>query len=686
MTLGTSLARTVAAARAVLDQQHAAHSTPTIVWRGLSEPDSAFAQRLRNIRAQLPEHIALLAITPPCPVNIVGARLVLLAPKLFALLHPHVPSRYRVGSGGRGSGRSYSFATALVLRALTRKTRILACREVQRSLRESVHQLLCSRIEALGLTPWFDLAEHSISCVNGSEVIYAGLKDDPRKLKSIEDIGLAYVEEAEGISDRSLEILIPTIRATGSEIWLSLNPDSPEDPVYKRFIAARPPDCRYEHVTFADNPWFPAELERERAYLESVDDDSYQHVWLGKCRQVSDAIILRGKFVAEEFEVRAEWSGPHHGLDYGFSRDPSAGVRLYVDDEARVLYVDAEFWALNMDIDALPKALEASIPGIGRHVVHADAARPESTSFLARHGIPNARSAAKWAGSVDDGIAYLRSFAKIVVNPRCKYFLDECRSYSFKVDRLSGLPLPEPLDKSNHLIDATRYALVNLIRNQPSGTFFSHKALLLDGEPVDSSEAQNLRPMQLFATVAACDRPGSAVGLIWWSYCQYYEPHERLRVLDYDLVETEDAVSVEWFAKIFERGRQLRAEWRIVGAGMNVHLEEGALFDALTPPVMEYWQRNLAQQPDFDLIAVETDRLGPPTLDERADMIRPPVNSGQFVKLGRQAYTRQLTHRSVTVNHLTSQILGFRTGVKDIAAELTNAFVLGCLLTMEGQH
>jgi hypothetical protein len=74
-------------------------------------------------------------------------------------------------------------------------------------------------------------------------------------------------------------------------------------------------------------------LERERAYLESVDDDSYQHVWLGKCRQVSDAIILRGKFVAEEFEVRPEWSGPHHGLDYGFSRDPSAAVRLYVDDE-----------------------------------------------------------------------------------------------------------------------------------------------------------------------------------------------------------------------------------------------------------------------------------------------------------------------------------------------------------------
>jgi hypothetical protein len=153
MTLGISLSRTLQQARATIDQHRAARNTPVILWRGLSETDPAFEERLRNARAQLAEHIALLAVTPPCDVTIAAVRFVPLAPKLFALLHPHVPSRYRVGSGGRGSGRSYSFATALVLRALSRRMRILACREVQRSLRESVHTLLCSRIEALGLVP-----------------------------------------------------------------------------------------------------------------------------------------------------------------------------------------------------------------------------------------------------------------------------------------------------------------------------------------------------------------------------------------------------------------------------------------------------------------------------------------------------------------------------------------------------
>ena len=680
MTLGTSLSRTLAQARATIDRHQASRSAPIIVWRGLSETEAAFEERLRAIRLQLAEHVALLAVTPPCQVTIGRVRLVPLAPKLFALLHPDVPSRYRVGSGGRGSGRSYSFATALVLRALGGNMRILCCREVQRSLRESVHQLLCSRIEALGLAPWFDMAEHSISSVSGSQFIYEGLVANPRKIKSLEDIALAYIEEAEGISDRSLEVLIPTIRAAGSEIWLSLNPDQPTDPVFSRFITASPPNCRREHVTFADNPWFPGELERERAYLESVDGDASSHVWLGKCRQVSDAIILRGKVVAEEFAVRPEWSGPHIGLDYGFSRDPSAAVRCFVDDDARVLYVDAEFWALNCDIDVLPGALEAAIPGISKHVVLADASRPESTSYLARNGIPNARSASKWAGSIDDGIAYLRSFAKIVVSPACKYLLDECRSYSFRVDRLSGLPLPEPEDKNNHLIDAIRYALSPMIRNQPSGTYFSHRALLLNGEPVEASEARGMRPFRIFATIGACERPGTAVALIWWSAYPHLQ-EQRLRLLDYDLVEIDQAVSVDWFTKVFDRGRQLREEWWAAAPLMNIHCEEGPLFDALANPVYDYLGAYQPKAPDFDLMPVATKRIPcGPTLDERADAVRAVINSGQLVKLARSAYQREITHRGVKANALISQVLGFRTSSKDLAAELVAAFVLGCLL------
>src|SRR5262249_6161140 len=162
--------------------------------------------------------------------------------------------------------------------------------------------------------------------------------------------------------------------------------------------------------------------------------------------------------------------------------DPSAAVRCYIDDDTRTLYVTHEYWELGTDIDALPGALESAIPGIGRHVVYADSARPESTSYLARNGIPTARSAEKWPGSVDDGIAYLRAFAKIVVSPSCKHLLDECGSYNFKTDRLTGVPLPDPEDKNNHLIDALRYALSPLIRNLPVGGYLSRSALLVDGE------------------------------------------------------------------------------------------------------------------------------------------------------------------------------------------------------------
>jgi phage terminase large subunit len=198
---------------------------------------------------------------------------------------------------------------------------------------------LVEKIDALRLTQYFDVTDTSIMCrITGSEIIFAGLHSNVQQLKSLEAIFLCWVEEAEFVSQRSIEVLTPTIRAAASEIWLSCSPDDPEAPVMG-FIDGKRPDTLHEHVTYADNPWFPAPLEGERAYLQSVDDDAYRHVWLGECRIASDAQILKGKYIIEEFEVDPSSDGPYIGLDFGFI-DPTAAVKCYIAD--RMLLITHE--------------------------------------------------------------------------------------------------------------------------------------------------------------------------------------------------------------------------------------------------------------------------------------------------------------------------------------------------------
>jgi hypothetical protein len=212
MLLPTSPNTTIRRAVELIQSRTAARHAPKVLWQGLQETSEAFDMRLIRVRAQLPVGMALLAVcSGPHPEPLAAIRLVELAPKMFELLHPAAPSRYRVASGGRGSAKSYSFATALIIRALTQRIRILCCREIMRSIRESVHRLLTDRIEAMGLAPWFEIRDRAITAANGSEFIFEGLWANISKIKSLENVSLCYIEEAESITDRSLEILIPTI-------------------------------------------------------------------------------------------------------------------------------------------------------------------------------------------------------------------------------------------------------------------------------------------------------------------------------------------------------------------------------------------------------------------------------------------------------------------------------------------
>lgn len=370
-------------------------------------------------------------------------------------------ARYKVFYGGRGSGKSWAFAQTLLIKALERPTRILCARELQVSIADSVHRLLCDTIDRLGLSPRFEITRQAIRSVNGSDFIFKGLRHNASEIKSLEGIDYCWVEEAHSVSRESWELLIPTIRKEGSEIWISFNPGSPDDETYKRFVVSPPADAVVVKVGWRDNPWFPETLNRERLYCKEIDPEAYAHIWGGEPRAISDAQIFKGRYEVAAFETPAD-ARFFHGADWGFAKDPTALVRMFVKgDDA--LYIDAEAYGVGVELDELPTFL-SSIPTAMKWPIKADAARPETISYMRRKGF-NISAAKKWAGSVLDGIALLKSFRKIVIHPRCKHAAEEFRLYSYKVDKNNGDILPVPADSWNHCIDAARYALDGYVRS-----------------------------------------------------------------------------------------------------------------------------------------------------------------------------------------------------------------------------
>jgi phage terminase large subunit-like protein len=203
-------------------------------------------------------------------------------PKAFQFLFEE--ARYKAAYGGRGSAKSHSFAKALLVQAGERKLRILCAREVQNSIKDSVKLLLDTQIEELGMSDFFSSTQMEIRAENGSRFIFSGLGEHTvDTIKSYEAIDIVWVEEAQTISAGSLEILIPTIRKPGSQLWFSWNPRHASDPVDRRFRSEDPPPGALIHkVNHYDNPFFPDELEQERVYDKRIKPDRYAHIWLGE--------------------------------------------------------------------------------------------------------------------------------------------------------------------------------------------------------------------------------------------------------------------------------------------------------------------------------------------------------------------------------------------------------------------
>ncbi|KKK63324.1 hypothetical protein LCGC14_2995430, partial [marine sediment metagenome] len=362
------------------------------------------------------------------------------------------PARYKVAYGGRGSAKSWSFARALIIKSLERPLRILCGRELQNSIKDSVHRLLSDQIELMGLSDAFEILTTEIRGINGSLFLFEGLKHNITRIRSMEGIDIAWLEEAEKVSERSWEVLIPTIRQEGSEIWASFNPDDEHDPTYQRFIVNPPPDALVKKVGWRDNPWFPESLRLEKDYLYRVDPDAAAHVWGGDFRTMSDAQVLSGKWRVEAFEPGKHWDGPYYGADWGFSVDPTTLVKSWIGGDN--LYIEQEAYGVGVEIDDIPAHFD-QVSGCRAHMIRADSARPEMIKYVSRHGF-NIIGASKWQGSVADGITFLRSFNEIIIHPQCRAAAQEAKHWRYKVDRLTEDVLPVLREGNEHIWDAVR--------------------------------------------------------------------------------------------------------------------------------------------------------------------------------------------------------------------------------------
>lgn len=362
--------------------------------------------------------------------------------------------RYIILYGGRGGAKSWAFALTILLRGLQEPLRILCTREIQNTIKDSVHKLLSDMIDSLNLGAFYTIKKDSIVGKNGTEIFFKGLRYNPQEVKSTEGVNICWVEEAQSVSEESWELLIPTIRKPGSQLFISFNPHLEDDPTYVKFILNTPKNALKILINYYDNPFFPEVLREEMEECKERYYDKYLHIWEGFCKKFGDAQIFKEKFIVTEFEspAGAEFK---FGLDWGFSTTPTAFVRCYIHDNK--VFIDHCAGGLGIDLDDHPALME-SIPRAHDFPITADSARPESITHVRNHGFPNVRAAVKGKGSVEDGIEFLKSFDQIIIHRRCEKVLDDFHMYSYKVDK-RGAVLPLIEKKYDDYIDAIRYAL-----------------------------------------------------------------------------------------------------------------------------------------------------------------------------------------------------------------------------------
>jgi len=374
------------------------------------------------------------------------------------------PKRYKGAKGGRGSGKSHFFGEALIeALILDPNTSAVCIREVQKSLKFSAKRLIEQKIEDLNVGDNFKILDTEIRSLKGNGVIiFQGMQDHTAEsIKSLEGFSIAWVEEAQSLSYKSLKLLRPTLRMQGSEIWFSWNPNLKTDAVEK-FFNTITDDMVLVHVNSEDNPFLPETLRKERdSDRIRMSPEDYEHVWNGDYNTKSNALVFKNKYEVDYFEPLEDWTRLQ-GLDWGFSQDPTTANVIYIENNT--LYIRHEVNKIGLELDDTANFILKNIPDFEKYITRADNARPESISFVKRKGLPKLIGEAKL--KIEDGVEFMKSFDNIIIHPDCKETIKEFGLYSYKVDKRSGDILPTIDDKNNHHIDDIRYALYPLIKNK----------------------------------------------------------------------------------------------------------------------------------------------------------------------------------------------------------------------------
>jgi len=257
------------------------------------------------------------------------------------------PCRYKVAYGGRGGAKSWGIARALLILAAKNPLRILCAREYMTSMKDSVHKLLCDQIMALGLLDYYEITQNSLRAKNGSEFAFVGLKNNVANVKSYEGVDICWVEEAQTVSQRSWNTLIPTIRKEKSEIWVSFNPELESDDTYQRFVLNPPANSKVVKINWSDNPWFPETLVLEKDSLKARDIEAYNTVWEGLCRQTVDGAVFAKEIQMADLESRItkvnyDPNKPVHAVfDLGWSDATAIWFVQFIGMETRLIrYVE----------------------------------------------------------------------------------------------------------------------------------------------------------------------------------------------------------------------------------------------------------------------------------------------------------------------------------------------------------
>lgn len=358
--------------------------------------------------------------------------------------------------GGRSSGKShYAAEDTIEAHVIDPHYATVCVREVQQSLQFSIKRLLEHKIEKLGVSDYFDIQDKVIKRRNGDGlIIFTGMQNHTAdSIKSLESFDRVVAEEAQSLSQNSMDLLRPTMRKPGAKQWYIWNPNDPKDPVDNLFRGEHQPKSSVQVETnYLKNPWLTEESRNDAEDERMRDPEKYQWVWMGRYLQNSESRVFRN-WKVEEFDTPPD-AEFRFGADWGFASDPTALVRSFL--VGRVLYIDYEAWQVGCEIVNTPD-LFLTIPESEKWPIIADSARPETISHMRNNGFPRIMKAIKGPKSVEEGVEFLKNY-DIVVHPRCPHVAEELTMYSYKVDKHTKLVLPVLEDRKNHTIDALRYS------------------------------------------------------------------------------------------------------------------------------------------------------------------------------------------------------------------------------------